>query len=227
MAVNRKAVCWALREESHPSVTLLARLPSLCRGPVSLGLLPCCRPLLGGLQGLQDQALAARGTEPLGCPWHREGVRLRAGWAPVMWWGAAGLLLRGWRPGWILQRCFRAGPPSDLSSGPHLGPDPARSLLGVPVQHRSPAMRPVIGRCCGARTHWAGLPGSQPLSPFPSGATCEVVLAPCAPGPCRNGGVCKESEDYESFSCICPMGWQGEASCPAALPGCGPLRPEA
>lgn len=54
-------------------------------------------------------------------------------------------------------------------------------------------------------------------SPFHLGATCEVVLAPCAPSPCRNGGACKESEDYESFSCICPTGWQGEASWP-----CGP-----
>jgi hypothetical protein len=43
------------------------------------------------------------------------------------------------------------------------------------------------------------------------GATCEVVLAPCVPSPCKNSGVCKESEDYESFSCICPTGWQGEA----------------
>lgn len=46
-----------------------------------------------------------------------------------------------------------------------------------------------------------------------------MVLAPCAPGPCRNGGACKESEDYESFSCICPTGWQGEAPCPQARPG--------
>lgn len=43
------------------------------------------------------------------------------------------------------------------------------------------------------------------------GTTCEVVLAPCAPSPCKNSGVCRESEDYESFSCICPSGWQGEA----------------
>lgn len=46
---------------------------------------------------------------------------------------------------------------------------------------------------------------------FSLGATCEVVLAPCAAGPCKNSGVCKESEDYESFSCVCPTGWQGEA----------------
>lgn len=38
-----------------------------------------------------------------------------------------------------------------------------------------------------------------------------MVLAPCATSPCKNSGVCKESEDYESFSCVCPTGWQGEA----------------
>lgn len=58
---------------------------------------------------------------------------------------------------------------------------------------------------------WPGLPeGSSPCPSLP-GATCEVVLAPCAPGPCRNGGECRESEDYESFSCACPTGWQGES----------------
>lgn len=46
---------------------------------------------------------------------------------------------------------------------------------------------------------------------FSLGATCEVVLAPCAASPCKNSGVCKESEDYESFSCVCPTGWQGKA----------------
>lgn len=48
-----------------------------------------------------------------------------------------------------------------------------------------------------------------------------MVLAPCAPGPCRNGGECKASEDYESFSCVCPPGWQGEASC-SPQPWLGP-----
>lgn len=43
---------------------------------------------------------------------------------------------------------------------------------------------------------------------FP-GENCETLLAPCSPKPCKNGGVCKESEDYESFSCVCPEGWQG------------------
>lgn len=42
-----------------------------------------------------------------------------------------------------------------------------------------------------------------------AGATCEDVLAPCAGSPCKNGGECQESEDYESFSCSCPSGWQG------------------
>lgn len=41
------------------------------------------------------------------------------------------------------------------------------------------------------------------------GENCETLLAPCSPKPCKNGGVCKESEDYESFSCVCPEGWQG------------------
>lgn len=58
---------------------------------------------------------------------------------------------------------------------------------------------------------WAGTPCVSPPVLLPSGATCEVVLAPCASGPCRNGGECKASEDYESFSCVCPTGWQGEA----------------
>lgn len=42
-----------------------------------------------------------------------------------------------------------------------------------------------------------------------AGATCEDVMAPCAGSPCKNGGECRESEDYESFSCSCPSGWQG------------------
>ena len=65
--------------------------------------------------------------------------------------------------------------------------------------------------CRGALTLRAG---AARLCLFPSGATCEVVLAPCAPGPCRNGGECKESKDYESFSCACPVGWQGEPASP-------------
>lgn len=41
------------------------------------------------------------------------------------------------------------------------------------------------------------------------GENCETLLAPCSSRPCKNGGVCKEAEDYQSFSCICPEGWQG------------------
>lgn len=48
-----------------------------------------------------------------------------------------------------------------------------------------------------------------------AGATCEDVLAPCAGGPCKNGGECRESEDYKRFSCSCPPGWQGEPALPA------------
>lgn len=47
------------------------------------------------------------------------------------------------------------------------------------------------------------------------GATCEDVLAPCAGGPCKNGGECRESEDYKRFSCSCPPGWQGEPALPS------------
>uniref|UniRef100_A0A8C7WHN7 Neurogenic locus notch homolog protein 1 n=1 Tax=Oncorhynchus mykiss TaxID=8022 RepID=A0A8C7WHN7_ONCMY len=43
------------------------------------------------------------------------------------------------------------------------------------------------------------------------GEMCETLLAPCSPmQPCKNGGVCHESEDYQSFSCLCPEGWQGK-----------------
>lgn len=56
------------------------------------------------------------------------------------------------------------------------------------------------------------------LLPLP-GDNCEILLAPCSPRPCKNGGVCKESEDYQSFSCICPEGWQGiHLSIPAPAP---------
>lgn len=98
---------------------------------------------------------------------------------------------------------------------------------------------PVDGGCRGLcqdlpAGHWplAGAPRASSLCLSLPGATCEVVLAPCAPGPCRNGGECRESEDYESFSCAAPragrvspgvgghreawrglgaMGWQGES----------------
>lgn len=47
------------------------------------------------------------------------------------------------------------------------------------------------------------------VCPLSLGENCETLLAPCSPRPCKNGGVCKEAEDYQSFSCICPEGWQG------------------
>ncbi len=46
-----------------------------------------------------------------------------------------------------------------------------------------------------------------------SGEVCESVLVPCALRPCKNGGVCRESEDFQSFSCTCPAGWQGKSVC--------------
>lgn len=57
------------------------------------------------------------------------------------------------------------------------------------------------------------------FSSLPPGENCETLLAPCSPRPCKNGGVCKESEDYQSFSCLCPEGWQGTLS-PVHLQTC-------
>lgn len=73
--------------------------------------------------------------------------------------------------------------------------------------------------CLGALTLWVRVPWVSASDPLPSGATCEVVLAPCDPSPCRNSGECKASEDYESFSCVCPGGWQGEAGLLRRAPG--------
>uniref|UniRef100_A0A8C5HHB5 Neurogenic locus notch homolog protein 1 n=1 Tax=Gouania willdenowi TaxID=441366 RepID=A0A8C5HHB5_GOUWI len=39
---------------------------------------------------------------------------------------------------------------------------------------------------------------------------CETLMAPCSSKPCKHGGMCQVSEDYLSFSCICPEGWQGQ-----------------
>lgn len=43
------------------------------------------------------------------------------------------------------------------------------------------------------------------------GETCETLMAPCSSKPCKHEGVCQESEDYQSFSCVCPEGWQGKS----------------
>lgn len=46
-----------------------------------------------------------------------------------------------------------------------------------------------------------------------TGENCETLMAPCSSKPCKHGGVCQESEDYQSFSCVCPEGWQGKNEC--------------
>lgn len=43
---------------------------------------------------------------------------------------------------------------------------------------------------------------------FP-GKNCQTVLAPCSPNPCENAAVCKESPNFESYTCLCAPGWQG------------------
>uniref|UniRef100_A0A8C6P6F5 Neurogenic locus notch homolog protein 1 n=1 Tax=Nothobranchius furzeri TaxID=105023 RepID=A0A8C6P6F5_NOTFU len=43
-----------------------------------------------------------------------------------------------------------------------------------------------------------------------TGENCEILMAPCSSKPCKHGGVCQESEDYLSFFCVCPEGWQGQ-----------------
>uniref|UniRef100_A0A8C5D3B7 Neurogenic locus notch homolog protein 1 n=1 Tax=Gadus morhua TaxID=8049 RepID=A0A8C5D3B7_GADMO len=53
-----------------------------------------------------------------------------------------------------------------------------------------------------------------------TGENCETLLAPCGQKPCKNAGVCKESEDYESYSCVCPEGWQGKDSCEMDIDEC-------
>lgn len=35
------------------------------------------------------------------------------------------------------------------------------------------------------------------------------MLAPCTPNPCENAAVCKESPNFESYTCLCAPGWQG------------------
>lgn len=140
--------------------------------------------------------------------------RLGPGPRPLRTWGAPALTARcssGARPRLCpaalgSQMSIRFA--SSLSSGPQLSQELPRGLTCSPV-----------GLCRWEDQHTAasGCHGVGPHHlPSPTGATCEVVLAPCASSPCRNGGECRASEDYESFSCVCPAGWQGEATAPPA-----------
>ncbi|KAE8611276.1 hypothetical protein XENTR_v10012396 [Xenopus tropicalis] len=43
-----------------------------------------------------------------------------------------------------------------------------------------------------------------------AGTNCQNILTPCSPEPCHNGGICQESEDFKSFSCLCATGWHGQ-----------------
>lgn len=102
--------------------------------------------------------------------------------------------LRGWvthngrdSPSWAALGCWGSPEPSPDWQQPRAGDRDSR-VLG----HLS-FWRVLMGACACA------------------GATCEDVLAPCAGSPCKNGGECQESEDYKSFSCSCPPGWQGMA----------------
>lgn len=42
-----------------------------------------------------------------------------------------------------------------------------------------------------------------------TGKNCQTVLAPCSPNPCENAAVCKEAPNFESYTCLCAPGWQG------------------
>lgn len=86
----------------------------------------------------------------------------------------------------------------------HLFPFPPKSLMFSPM---GPPWAQLVGV---VRSAVALPPGPMPHPHAPTGASCEVVLAPCTPDPCKNSGKCQESEDYESFSCMCPAGWQGK-----------------
>ncbi|XP_016982302.1 basement membrane-specific heparan sulfate proteoglycan core protein isoform X20 [Drosophila rhopaloa] len=50
---------------------------------------------------------------------------------------------------------------------------------------------------------------------------------PCAQGPCRNGGVCLESQTEQAYTCICQPGWTGRncavqgTQCTAGVCGAG------
>ncbi|KAI6061295.1 NOTCH3 isoform 3 [Aix galericulata] len=59
----------------------------------------------------------------------------------------------------------------------------------------------------------------------PMGRACEVVLAPCAPNPCDNGGTCAPTADYGGFTCRCPPGWQAPLGPPLQHPWVPPPVP--
>ena len=42
-----------------------------------------------------------------------------------------------------------------------------------------------------------------------TGANCDQELNPCQPIPCRNGAQCIPEDDYETFTCKCPLGFIG------------------
>lgn len=127
----------------------------------------------------------------------------------ALWWrgGAASPCRRalqvGQGPGCVCFVFSPSPPPVQVPAWP--GGHAGSQCHSAPPQGRQCA-GPCQSRGC-RLTFWASPPAF-----LPSGAACEAVLAPCAPGPCSNGGECKASEDYESFSCVCPPGWQGEAS---------------
>lgn len=126
----------------------------------------------------------------------------------LWWWGGAASPCRralqvGQGPGCVCFVFSPSPPPVQVPAWP--GGHAGSQCHSAPPQGRQCA-GPCQSRGC-RLTLWASPPAF-----LPSGAACEAVLAPCAPGPCSNGGECKASEDYESFSCVCPPGWQGEAS---------------
>uniref|UniRef100_A0A8P4KDC2 Neurogenic locus notch homolog protein 1 n=1 Tax=Dicentrarchus labrax TaxID=13489 RepID=A0A8P4KDC2_DICLA len=102
--------------------------------------------------------------------------------------------------------CMNGGTCKDMTSGYHCtcragftGPNCQTNInecASNPCLNQGTCIDDVAGYKCNC------------LLPY-TGENCETLLAPCSPRPCKNGGVCKESEDYQSFSCICPEGWQG------------------
>ena len=240
-AVNRKAVRWVSMEESRPSVTrfwrdslpcagVLYRRCSLTgRGARGRGSSPAVRPLLGGLR---DRPRAACGPRALGRSSKAsrrpgEGVRPGAGTPEGLRprpCPAGTVLEPSIPPVWVLT------PPGarPWSQGQHHPPPPFLPHGAVRGLWRLRGHQGLRREMPWGIGPLGQAPWVSTLFPLPSGATCEVVLAPCAPGPCRNGGECRESEDFESFSCVCPAGWQGAASWPCSpawvrSPGAGGL----